>query len=126
MKADRQGEQPGHELPEQKRVAIDRLRQDARKRAPVVLAVHRVEAKSDRDQRHQERQQRDQRQRSAAGEQTQEQERILGRDLLDLVDRAAHDRDRGRHHENHQHHHENAGEVIRDLFQCHDPEAVQG
>ena len=57
-------EQPGDEFSEQQRIAIDRLRQDARERTSIVLAVHRIEAEPDRDQRHQERQQGNQRQRA--------------------------------------------------------------
>ena len=55
--ADRQGGQPGDEFSEQQRITINRLRQDTRQRAPVVLAVDRIEAEPDGDQRHQERQQ---------------------------------------------------------------------
>ena len=42
--ADRECEQPGDEFPEQQRVAINGLRQDARERAPVEFAIDRIES----------------------------------------------------------------------------------
>ena len=44
----------GQEFPEQQRVAVDRLRQDARHGAAVVFAVDGVEAEPDRHDRHQD------------------------------------------------------------------------
>ena len=84
--ADRQHAEPGEEFAEQQRVAIDRLRQNARQRAPVVLAVDGVEAEPDRHQRREKAEERHERgQRFArGGEQAQEQKRVLRGDVADV------------------------------------------
>ena len=105
----------GEEFPEQQRVAIDRLRQNARQRAPVMLAVDRVEAEADGHQRHQEAEEGDERRQRLArgGEQAQEQERILGGDRANLLDRAKDPGERHQHHQPFQHAHAGAGQMIR-------------
>src|SRR5450432_620013 len=75
-------------LAQQQRIAVDRLRQHAAQRALVVLAVDKIEAEPDRDQRHQERQHRGERQRATRpGEQFEEQERVFCDILPDLRNR---------------------------------------
>src|SRR5262249_31090366 len=86
QQADGEREQPGEELPEQQRVAVDRLRQDAGKRAPVVFAVDGIEAQPDREHRYQDGQEEQEVDRNALafrGKQPQEQERVLRGHILD-------------------------------------------
>ena len=76
-----------------------------------MLAVHRVEAEPDRHQRHQETEERHERRQRLArgGEQPQEQERILGCDVADLLDGAIDGGERGQDHQPFQDAHARAG-----------------
>src|SRR5262245_57254191 len=123
------GGKPAEKFAEQERVAIDRLRQDPAERTLVVLAVDEIEAEPDRDERHKERQERDERQRqliARAGEEPQEQERILGGDLPDLRDRRIDRRDAGEHYQPFEHPHAHAGQVVRQLLEEYDAHAAPG
>ena len=117
------------ELPEQQRVAIDRLRQDARQRPAIELAVDRVEAQADRQQRNREAQRRREGKRHAArgrGENAQEQERVGFRHVAQLGERRR-DRERAEgDHEQHQHHHAGATQVIREFLHEHRSQAGEG
>src|SRR5262249_58501164 len=91
-----------------------------------MLAIDCIEAETNRDQRHKKRQQTNERKRAAPREEPQKKEGILGGSLLDRTDTEADDYDCGHGYYDNQHYHEDAGEVVCNLFERHDPEAVQG
>ena len=119
---------PGQKFSEQQRVAIDRLRQDARQRALIALAVDQVEADADGNQRDQEREHRNERGQAfaRAGKKAQEQERVLGRNFADLLDAGVDYAERHQDDQPFQHDHPDAGQVVGQLLEGYDAKTLKG
>src|SRR5579885_3023678 len=91
-----------------------------------MFAVDQVEAETDGDERDQERQERHERQRRAAREQAQQENRVFRSRIFDLLYRSVNGDDRSDGDEPFEHQHAPAGEMVGQLLQGYDPEALPG
>ena len=112
----------------EQRVPVDRLGENAREGAPVVLAVDGIEAEADRHQRNEEAENADEgrQRRPVDGEQLEQQERIFRRGVAQAGDRAVERRRRGEQHQPFEHAHARAAEMVGELLEHDRAEALPG
>src|SRR5262249_49554 len=127
--ADRDRKQAGAKLSEQERVAIDGLRQHARKRAPGVLAIDRIKRKANRHHRHKESAQEKQEGKrnvlARIRKQAQERERILWGGIADLLGGEIDGHESQDDDQTFDHAHTHAGEVIACLLENNNSQTIQ-